>query len=107
MSQSQKSRREKLEEVVARQPDEAFARYALAIECGNTGDADAAVLHFEELLRRHPGYVTGWFQFGQFLARIGRIEEARATLRRGIEGAIAAGDSHARDEMQAALDSLE
>lgn len=107
MSQPQKTRREKLEEVVAQKPDDAFARYALAIECRNTGDADAAVLHFEELLRRHPGYVTGWFQFGQFLARIGRIEEARATLHQGMEVAFAAGDFHARDEMRAALDSLE
>jgi tetratricopeptide (TPR) repeat protein len=106
MSQPQKTRRQKLEELVAQNPDEAFARYALAIECSNTGDTEAAVLHFQELLRRHPSYLTGWFQFGQFLARSGHIEEARTALHRGMEAATAAGDSHAREEMQAALDSL-
>lgn len=106
MSQTQTSRRQKLEEIVAAKPDDTFARYALAIECGNTGDAEAAIFHFEELLRRNPEYVTGWFQFGQFLARMGRIEQARSVFHRGIEAATAAGDSHAREQMQAALDSL-
>lgn len=106
MSQSQKTRREKLEAIVRERPDDAFPRYALAIECANTGDADAAISHFEELLLRHPAYVTGWFQYGQLLARIGRVEEARSVLRRGIECATVAGDLHARDEMQAALGAL-
>jgi hypothetical protein len=50
--------------------------------------------------------VAGYFQFGQFLARVGRVEEARKLLSDGILVAQNAGDMHARDEMQATLASL-
>src|SRR5580704_13606256 len=43
---------------------------------------------------------------GQFLARLGRLEEARRTLSDGIVVAQKAGDIHARDEMQSALNQL-
>jgi Tfp pilus assembly protein PilF len=106
MSQPAKSRREKLEEMVAAGPENALSRYALAIECGNQGDEPAATAQFEELLRRHPQYVTGWFQYGLFLARVGRTDEARQTLTRGIAVAEQTGDTHAADEMRAARDDL-
>jgi hypothetical protein len=54
----------------------------------------------------NPSYVAGYFQFGQLLARIGRLDEARKLLSDGIVVAQRAGDMHARDEMQAALTLL-
>jgi len=106
MPQTQKSRREMLEAFVAQKPDDAFARYGLALECVKLGDNDSAVEHFTKLLVSHPGYVAGYFQYGQFLARIGREDEARKLLSDGIVVASQAGDMHARDEMQAALTLL-
>lgn len=95
-----------LEEFVASNPGDAFARYGLAIECARTEDFAAASAHFDKLLEMHPDYVTGYFQYGQFLASTGETERARAALSRGIEAAVRKGDAHARDEMQAALDAL-
>jgi len=106
MTQTQKSRREILEKFVADKPADAFARYGLAIECANLGDDAAALGHFHALLEAHPEYVAGYFQLGQFLSRLGRIEEARKTLSDGIVVAQKTGDAHARDEMQAALTLL-
>ena len=106
MPQAQKSRREVLEQFVAQKPDDAFARYGLALECANMGDEPAAVDHFQKLLETNPGYVAGYFQFGQLLSRLGRTDEARKMLSDGIVVAQQAGDAHARDEMQAALSSL-
>lgn len=106
MAQSQKSRREMLEQFVAEKPSDAFARYGLALECVKLGDDPAATLHFQKLLELHPQYVAGYFQFGQLLARLGRIDEARKLLSDGIIVAQKAGDMHARDEMQAALTLL-
>jgi tetratricopeptide (TPR) repeat protein len=102
----QKSRREVLEQFVAEKPGDAFARYGLALECVKLGDDSAAAGHFHELLATNPNYVAGYFQFGQFLARLGRLEEARRLLSDGIVVAQKAGDVHARDEMQAALTLL-
>lgn len=95
-----------LEEFAAAHPGDAFARYGLAIECANQGDHQAAVDNFEKLLADHPTYITGYFQFGQLLARISLTDEARATLTSGIEAARRAGDEHAASEMQAALAQL-
>jgi tetratricopeptide (TPR) repeat protein len=106
MTQTQKSRREMLEEFVAQKPGDAFARYGLALECIKQEDEPSAVAHFQALLQAHPDYVAGYFQYGQLLSRLGRIEEARRTLSDGVVVAQKAGDVHARDEMQAALTLL-
>ena len=101
-----KSRRQILEDFVAAKPTDAFARYGLAMECANSGDTPAADEHFKALLASHPEYVAGYFQFGQFLAKSGRPEEARSTLNAGIATARSTGDEHARSEMEAALAEL-
>jgi len=106
MTQAQKSRREILEQFVATRPADAFARYGLALECVKLGDDQAAATHFQHLMQNHPEYVAGYFQYAQFLAKLGRDADARKVLSDGIVVAQRAGDIHARDEMQAALNSL-
>jgi len=101
-----KTRRQILEEFVAAKPTDAFARYGLAMECANSGDAASADEHFKALLAAHPEYVAGYFQLGQFLAKSGRTEEARSALKAGIATAQRTGDEHARSEMEAALAEL-
>ena len=101
-----KTRRQMLEEFVAAKPNDAFARYGLAMECANSGDAGAADEHFKSILAIHPDYVAAYFQYGQFLARVGRVEEARSTLTAGIATARRTGDDHARSEMETALSDL-
>ena len=107
MPETHKTRREMLEGFLAANPNDAFARYGLAIECGNQGDFDAAVSNFKQLIAAHPDYVTGYFQFAQLLARISRNDEARQVLQQGMEAAHRAGNSHARDEMEEFLRSLD
>jgi tetratricopeptide (TPR) repeat protein len=106
MTPPTKSRREVLEGFVQANPNDAFARYGLALECAKLGEDEAATGHFVKLIESHPGYVAGYFQYGQLLARLGRIAEAKKTLSDGIVVAAHAGDTHARDEMQATLQSL-
>jgi tetratricopeptide (TPR) repeat protein len=95
-----------LQEFLAAHPQDAFARYGLALECANQGDAAAAIENFETLLAENPNYVAGYFQYGQLLARLSRTADARRTLNNGIEAARKAGDQHAGSEMEAALAQL-
>jgi tetratricopeptide (TPR) repeat protein len=95
-----------LEQFVTEKPADAFARYGLALECAKLGDDHAAAENFKKLLEAHPNYVAGYYQFGQFLARTGRLEEAKKLLSDGVVVAQNTGDMHARDEMQAALAAL-
>jgi len=107
MTQPQKkTRRQMLEEFVAAKPNDAFALYGLAMECANAGDAAAADQHFKAILGAHPDYVAAYFQYGQFLARTGRTDEARSTLAAGVATAARTGNEHARSEMEAALAEL-
>jgi tetratricopeptide (TPR) repeat protein len=106
MNATNNTRRDKLEAFVAANPSDAFARYGLALECANLGDAPAAEENFKHLLEYHPAYVATYYQYGQLLAQLARNDEAKRILSSGIVVAQKAGDSHARDEMQASLSLL-
>jgi thioredoxin-like negative regulator of GroEL len=103
MSEQKKSRRQMLEEFVARKPDDAFSRYGLAMECVNSGDASAADQHFRALLERNGEYVPAYLMYAQLLVGESRGDEARAILSSGIAAATRKGDAHARSELEALL----
>lgn len=103
---AKKSRRTLLEEFLAVHPQDAFARYGLAMECITQGDSAAAAANFDKLLAENPNYVAGYFQYGQLLARLSRTADARRTLSQGIETARRTGDQHAASEMEVALAQL-
>src|SRR5262249_2088443 len=96
MTEQKKTRRQLLEEFVAKEPNDAFSRYGLALECSNSGDASGADLHFRELLQRNIEYVPGYLMYAQFLVKQSRTDEARAVLNTGITVAAQKGDAHAR-----------
>jgi thioredoxin-like negative regulator of GroEL len=106
MSEQKKTRRQMLEEFVARKPDDAFSRYGLAMECMNGGDAAAADTHFRALLERNADYIPAYLMYGQLLARESRAGEAKQVLSTGIAAAAKKGDEHARSEMEALLADL-
>lgn len=101
-----KTRVEFLQETLQANPNDAFARYALAMELSNSGQPAEAWQHFEYLLTHHPDYAPTYFQAGTFLARWGRREEAQKIFASGIEVTQRQGNLHARSELQAALESL-
>ena len=104
--QVSKSRRQMLEEFVAKNPADAFGRYGLAMEGMKTGDNAAAEENFKQLITAHADYVAAYFQYGQMLAKMGRTDDARKTLTEGVSQAVKSGEEHARNELQAALDEL-
>ena len=106
MSEQKKSRRQMLEEFVARKPDDAFSRYGLAMECMNGGDPHSADEHFRALLQRNQEYVPAYLMYAQMLVRESRPEEARAILSSGIAVADKKGDQHARSEMEGLLSEI-
>ncbi len=100
------SRIEMLSRVLAQNPDDAFARYGLAMEHTKAGDIELALAEFRKLLQAHPDYTAGYFMAAQTLARAGRLDEARAMLRDGIASAARTNNQHAKTEMEAMLAEL-
>jgi predicted Zn-dependent protease len=101
-----KSRRELLEEFVAANPNDAFARYGLAMECAKSDDDAAAENHFRQLISAHPDYLYGYFHYGQLLLKQGRGGDAQSTFREGVAAARKKGDAHALSELEAALEEV-
>lgn len=84
-------------------PADAFTRFALAQEYRKAGDSERALGYFEGLVAEHPDYVGTYYHLGKLYEELGRTEDALRTYRAGIEQARAAGDLHARAELQGAL----
>ena len=106
MTEQKKTRRQKLEEFLARNPNDAFTLYGLALECVNTGDFAAAESHFRALLQSNPDYVPGYQMYAQSLAQNDRAEDAKAILTQGIQAAVRLGNQHACSEMEGLLADL-
>jgi predicted Zn-dependent protease len=106
MTEQKKTRRQKLEELLAKNPTDAFTLYGLAIECGNSGDFPSAETHFRALLTSNPDYVPGYQMYAQTLAQNNRADDAKNVLTDGIQAATRVGNQHARSEMEAFLIDL-
>jgi predicted Zn-dependent protease len=95
-----------LNEVLAQNPNDAFARYGLAMEYSNRGQTDQALQEFAKLLSAHPDYTAGYFMAAQTLVRAERIGDAKQMLQDGIRSAQRTGNSHAQSEMEGLLAEL-
>jgi len=95
-----------LNEILAQNPGDAFARYGLAMEYSNTGKVEQAMEEFGKLLTSNPDYTAGYFMAAQTLAKAGRQEEAKKMLGDGIASARRTGNGHAQAEMEAMLAEL-
>jgi len=95
-----------LTEILSQNPNDAFARYGLALEYSNTGDVDRALEEFGKLLSAHPDYTAAYFMAAQTLARVDRVAEAKRMLGDGIASAKRTGNGHAQSEMEGMLAEL-
>jgi predicted Zn-dependent protease len=95
-----------LTEILEQAPNDAFARYGLAMEYANQGEVEQALQEFAKLLAAHPDYTAGYFMAAQTLAKADRVSEAKTMLNDGIASAQRTGNRHALSEMQAMLDEL-
>jgi predicted Zn-dependent protease len=100
-------RRVALERSLAENPDDAFLRYGLAMQCLREGDVEEGRSRLRSLIEDDPDrQIAAYQQLGQSYADADEREAAAEILRAGIAKAQAAGDWHAASEMQQVIDSL-
>jgi len=99
-------RAEMLKQFLEQNPNDAFARYGLAMEYSRAGEIESALAEFKKLLELHPDYTAAYQMAGQMLSAAGRYDEARTMLESGIARAELAGNKHAQEEMQGLLQEL-
>jgi predicted Zn-dependent protease len=95
-----------LNEILSQNPNDAFARYGLAMEHSKAGEVERALAEFAKLLSTHPDYTAGYFMAAQTLVSANRRDEAKKMLVEGISSARRTGNTHAQSEMTAMLDEL-
>jgi predicted Zn-dependent protease len=95
-----------LSEILSQNPNDAFARYGLAMEFSNAGEIAKALEEFGKLLDSHPDYTAGYFMAAQTLAKASRVDEAKKMLTDGIASAQRTGNRHALSEMEGMLAEL-
>ena len=100
------TRIEALRSILQASPSDCFVRYGLAQEHIKAGDDAAALDEFVRILEIDASYQAAYYHAGKAYQRLGRMAEARAILRQGVEVSIANGDPHARGELEAALGEL-
>ena len=72
-----------LSELLGQDPNNAFARYGLAMEYSNSGQLEQALGEFHKLLSTNPDYTAGYFMAAQTLVKVGKQDEARQMLQTG------------------------
>jgi Tfp pilus assembly protein PilF len=97
---------EKLRSFLEVSPDDAFLKHALGLEYIKLGDDETAKKLFIEILIRDPGYIGTYYHLARLLERTGDTDNAKTWYEKGMESAKKAGDGHAYNELQAALEDL-
>jgi predicted Zn-dependent protease len=93
------TRREKIERLLAKTPDDPFLLYGLAMAVIAEGDEAGGLAKLRSMAESHPDYHPAHFQIGQLLTKSGDSDEAKDWLLRGSAIAAKAGDMKAAREM--------
>jgi len=100
------SRLNKLEAMLAEDPEDQLLKYMLALEFDKASDHDRSLQLLGELMSTEPPYVPAFLMAGQQRVAIGQNEAARTTWQTGIQAAREQNDEHAPGEMTQFLNDL-
>jgi Flp pilus assembly protein TadD len=79
--------------------DSALLRFSLGSEYLKCAEFEPAIAHLNAAVEKDPVYSAAWKLLGNALAAHGRVDEALAAYRKGIEVAQGKGDRQAAKEM--------
>ncbi len=85
--------------MIAKNPDNALARFGLATELLKAEQWAEAIVELEAYLARLEDEGNGWLKLADALAHVGRISDAHAALSRGIVAANKHGHAGMAEEM--------
>lgn len=99
------TRLESLLEMLQDEPNDAFLKYAIALEYKKV-DMEKAIFFFDDLVEKNPEYIGTYYQFGIVLQENNELQKAEYIFKKGIEIATKKPDFHALAELRSALNKL-
>ena len=100
------SRIDTLKVILQNNPLDTFAKYALGLEYVSMKKYDEAKEIFEELIVTDPNYFATYYQLGKVDEALGDDYAAKKIYEKGIFVTTSQSETHAREELQQALDEL-
>ena len=100
-------RRQKLLELVALEPNDAFLLYSLGQECAGLGTPEEALVWYDKAALADPNDCYSFYHKAKTLLDLNRTPEASTTVALGIVRARATGDTKAFSELCTLRDELE
>lgn len=100
------SRLERLMALLDTDPTDAELPYMIAHEHANTGDHEAATTWFDRCIALDADHLYAYYHKARSLESLDRMDDARDTLRAGLERARAARDAKAEGELEGFLSQL-
>ncbi|MEM6299232.1 MAG: tetratricopeptide repeat protein [Bacteroidota bacterium] len=99
------SRLEQLQALLKDDPEDAFLRYALAMEY-RENDPEKSLEILQKLTQTHPEYAGTYYHLAALQTDFDQIELAKATYEKGIEICRAAGETKLLQEIEAAYEEF-
>lgn len=96
-----------LEAYLAEDPEDAFTRFALAMEYAKVGRTDEALAIYRGLVEGKVAYLGAWYHLGKLYEATGRRKEALKAYADGMMWAGSMGETHTYNELMAAKTELE
>jgi predicted Zn-dependent protease len=100
-------RKEQILQMLASEPEDAFLRYALALEYEKENATQQAISTLQALREASPSYLGLYLKLAQLLIEQNLLFEATETLNQGIEIAKSQGNRKAQGELNELLLAIE
>jgi predicted Zn-dependent protease len=99
-------RLETMRSMVAKNPENALARFGLANELMKVQQHADAAAEYESYLARYDDEGNGWGRLAEAYEHLGRTNDARAALTKGIAASRRFGHAGMANELEARLEEL-
>ena len=97
---------DRLKEFLEDDPNDAFSRYALALEYIKIDCYTEALDEFETVIQNDGNYIAVYYQLAKAYEHEGRLDNAERTYRSGMDAASRVGDTKTMEELSQALQML-
>jgi Tfp pilus assembly protein PilF len=96
-----------LEKMLAKEPNDAFLLYGIALEFKKIREPQRALDFLKRVVAIDSGYCYAYHQMGLIHESLDDLDAARQAYSAGVEAARKKGDTHALGEIEAALMMIE
>ncbi len=96
-----------INEMLKKDPTDAFLNYAVALELAKQGEINEAIDTLKQLIKRKPDYLPSYYQLGKYYEETNKTEKAIDIYRKGVELAQKQNNNKAQGELSEALWLLE